>query len=80
MAIFSKIKPEKIVYGLPGYEATTRGRMISLTFPQFTLIGSYVPNAGDKLVRLPEKRKFNEHMEAYIRSLQKEGKSIIWTG
>jgi AP endonuclease-1 len=80
VAFFSKYKPEKITYGIPGYEQTTRGRVISLTFPSFTLIGCYVPNAGDKLVRLPERRVFNDHMEKYIRSLQKEGKSVIWTG
>ncbi|KAI9480731.1 MAG: Endonuclease/exonuclease/phosphatase [Benjaminiella poitrasii] len=80
VAIFSKFKPEKIEYGIPGYVQKSRGRVISLTFPAFTLIGSYVPNAGDKLVRLPERRVFNEHMEKYIRSLQKEGKAVIWTG
>ncbi|OBZ82762.1 DNA-(apurinic or apyrimidinic site) lyase [Choanephora cucurbitarum] len=80
VAFFSKFKPEKIIYGIPGYEQKTRGRVISLTFPSFTIIGCYVPNAGDKLVRLPERRVFNEHMEKYIRSLQKEGKSVIWTG
>ena len=69
-----------MVYGIPGFETTTRGRVLSLTFPSFTLIGCYVPNAGDKLIRLPQRQVFNDHMEKYIRSLQKEGKSVIWTG
>lgn len=80
VALFSKYKPSNVIYGIPGFETTTRGRVLSLTFPSFTLIGSYVPNAGDKLVRLSERQVFNDRMEKYIRSLQKEGKSVIWTG
>ncbi|KAG2191689.1 hypothetical protein INT46_005390 [Mucor plumbeus] len=80
VAIFSKFKPTKVVYGIPGFETTTRGRVLSLTFPSFTLIGCYVPNAGDKLIRLPQRQVFNNHMEKYIRSLQKEGKPVVWTG
>ncbi|KAI8644183.1 Endonuclease/exonuclease/phosphatase, partial [Parasitella parasitica] len=80
VAVFSKYKPSKVLYGIPGFEATTRGRVLSLTFPSFTLIGCYVPNAGEKLVRLPERQVFNDRMEKYIRSLQKEGESIVWTG
>ncbi|KAG0172942.1 hypothetical protein DFQ28_008498 [Apophysomyces sp. BC1034] len=79
-AIFSKVKPQSVTYGIPGYEAKSRGRVISLTFSSFVLIACYVPNAGDKLVRLPERQVFNDHMEKYIRSLQKEGKSVIWAG
>ena len=80
VAIFSKFKPTNVVYGIPGFETTTRGRVLSLTFPSFTLIGCYVPNAGDKLIRLPQRQVFNKHMEKYIRSLQKEGKSVVWAG
>lgn len=69
-----------MTYGIPGFDKTTKGRVISLTFPTFVLIATYVPNAGEKLIRLPERQEFNRHMEKYIRSLQKEGKSIIWTG
>lgn len=75
-----KYKPELVTYGIPGFDKTTKGRVISLTFPSFVLIATYVPNAGDKLIRLPERQEFNRHMEKYIRSLQKEGKSVIWTG
>lgn len=78
--MFSKYKPESVKYGLPDYDDGSRGRVISLNFPSFVLIASYVPNAGNHLVRLPERRVFNEHMEKYIRSLQKEGKAVIWAG
>ncbi|KAI8887982.1 hypothetical protein K501DRAFT_174208 [Backusella circina FSU 941] len=81
VAVFSKYKPSSVVRGIPKFEETTRGRVITLHFDDnFVLIACYVPNAGDKLVRLPQRQVFNDHMEKYIRSLQKEGKSVIWTG
>lgn len=54
--------------------------MISVSFESFVLIATYVPNAGEKLIRLPDRQVFNSHMERYIRSLQREGKSVIWAG
>ncbi|GAA5796230.1 hypothetical protein HPULCUR_001600 [Helicostylum pulchrum] len=80
VAVFSKFKPEKITYGIPEFEKTTKGRVISLTFASFVMIATYVPNAGENLIRLPERQLFNSNMERYIRSLQKEGKSVIWAG
>lgn len=70
-----------MTYGIPKFDGDQEGRVITLEFDNnIVLIASYVPNAGDKLVRLPERRIFNDHMEKYIRSFQKEGKSVIWTG
>ncbi|CAO3613966.1 unnamed protein product [Cunninghamella blakesleeana] len=80
VAIFSKYKPSKITYGLPKYNHQSKGRVITLTFPSFTLIGTYVPNAGNELVRLPERQVFNDHMEKYIRDFQKENIPVILCG
>ncbi|ORZ21536.1 Endonuclease/exonuclease/phosphatase [Absidia repens] len=80
VAVFSKYKPSQVSYGLPGYESMSRGRVITLTFASFTLICCYSPNAGDKLVRLSNKQKFDEAMESHIRALQIKGESVIWAG
>ncbi|KAI7855233.1 Endonuclease/exonuclease/phosphatase [Circinella umbellata] len=80
VAVFSKYKPEKVEYGLPKYDDGSRGRVISLYFPAFTVVACYVPNAGDKLKNLERRQTFNGHMEKFIRSLQKEGRAVIWTG
>ncbi|ORX56403.1 hypothetical protein DM01DRAFT_1285317 [Hesseltinella vesiculosa] len=80
VAVFSKHKPSKVTYGLPDYQEQSKGRVITLTFESFTLINTYVPNAGAELVRLPERRVFNDHMEKYLRSFQKEGTPVIWAG
>ncbi|KAI8097046.1 Endonuclease/exonuclease/phosphatase [Halteromyces radiatus] len=80
IAVFSKHKPSQVIYGLEGYESISRGRVILLTYPSFTLIACYSPNAGDKLVRLGEKQTFDAAMEKQIRSLQQKGIPVIWTG
>ncbi|CAO3591995.1 unnamed protein product [Absidia cylindrospora] len=80
IAVFSKHKPSQVTYGLPGHETKTRGRVITLKFSSFSLICCYSPNAGEKLVRLSEKQKFDKVMESHIRTLQQNGESIIWAG
>lgn len=80
VAVFSKFKPTSVTYGLPNYDDGSRGRVITLTFPSFVFISCYVPNAGNELVRLPERRVFNDHMEKYIRNFQKEKKPVVWAG
>lgn len=79
-ALFSKVKPSQIVYGIPGYEALTRGRVITAYFADFILVACYVLNAGDGLKNLNTRMVFNQHMEKYLRNLQKEGKRVIWAG
>ncbi|CAM0137178.1 hypothetical protein VKS41_008758 [Umbelopsis sp. WA50703] len=79
-ALFSKVKPQQVVYGIPGFEAATRGRIITAHFKDFVLIACYVQNAGDGLKNLDARLTFNEHMEKYLRKLQQEGKNVIWTG
>lgn len=79
-AVFSKVEPEKVTYGLPDFDDGSRGRVISLFYPAFVLIACYVPNAGSELKNLDKKMEFDKYMEKYIRSLQKEGKPVIWAG
>lgn len=79
-AVFSKVEPEKVTYGLPDFDDGSKGRVISLFYPAFVLIACYVPNAGSELKNLDKKMEFDKYMEKYIRSLQKEGKPVIWAG
>ncbi|KAA1075252.1 hypothetical protein PGT21_032209 [Puccinia graminis f. sp. tritici] len=51
VAILSKHKPIEVVYGLPTAtdQSSTKGRIVTLEFSKFFLIGTYTPNAGDNL-------------------------------
>ena len=44
-AIYTKIKPNKVIYSIPGYE-DQEGRIIVLYFDNFILINVYTPNSG----------------------------------
>ncbi|PFH54216.1 hypothetical protein AMATHDRAFT_53084 [Amanita thiersii Skay4041] len=80
-AILSKIKPLFCTTELPGHPdpASIKGRLITLEFPNYYLIGTYVVNAGSELKTLDAKKEWNIHFEKYIRYLNKE-KPVIWTG
>ena len=49
--ILSKMKPLSVRYDLPGYDnpSVVTGRIVTLEFDKFWLIGTYVPNAGAEL-------------------------------
>ncbi|KAI0263347.1 Endonuclease/exonuclease/phosphatase [Gloeopeniophorella convolvens] len=80
-AILSKHKPLSVDKTLPGHPnpGYVKGRIITLEFENYYLIGTYVPNAGDKLKTLSSKNLWNQHFETYIRDLDKK-KPVIWAG
>jgi hypothetical protein len=50
-AILSKLKPLNVTYTLPGHPEPeeVKGRIITLEFENTWVVGTYVPNAGEKL-------------------------------
>lgn len=49
--ILLTIMNSNVIYGLPTWsdQAASAGRLVTLEFPKYFLIGTYVPNAGDKV-------------------------------
>lgn len=82
VAIFSKITPINVTAGLPTHPApdVTKGRVVTLEFPTCFVVGCYVPNAGQGLVRLSERMVWDVAMKSWLKQLQEKGKQIIWTG
>ncbi|KAG0311572.1 hypothetical protein BGZ99_010075 [Dissophora globulifera] len=82
VAMFSKTVPLEVTAGLPTHPdpSITKGRIVTLEFPTCFLLGCYVPNAGEKLVRLKERMVWDVAMKAWILQLKAKGKHIIWTG
>ena len=78
-AIFTKYKPLNIIYGLSDTFLDTEGRVITLEYNDFYLITTYTPNAGDKLVRLDFRQKWDKEMKNHLDKLEKD-KPIIWAG
>lgn len=77
VAIFTKIKPLSIHYGLLDNKYDDEGRSITLEFDNFYYVASYVPNAGDGLKRLDYRLGYEEDLIKYFNSLNKP---IIYAG
>ena len=58
---------------------TTRGRVITLEYPDFYFITVYTPNSQDGLKRLDYRMKWEDDFLAYVQSLD-EKKPVIWCG
>lgn len=75
-AVFTKIKPLSVQYGLNG-EADEEGRVITLEFEHFYLINVYTPNARRDLSRLGFRLEWEEKFRAYLTRLDAEKPVIV---
>ena len=79
VAFLTKKDPLSIHYGLTNNEYDEEGRIITLEYDSFYLVGAYVPNSGEGLARLPFREKFEAKMADYLTSLD-EIKPVIYCG
>lgn len=80
VAIYSKVKPNKVEYSVGNMELDQEGRMISAFYDDFVLINCYFPNGGGGPERLEYKLKFYDAFLKYINSLVKEGHEVVFCG
>ena len=76
-AIFSKVKPLSVTYGL-GIEEH-EGRVITLELESYYLITVYTPNSQEELRRLDYRMKWDDDFRAYLKKLE-EKKPVIVCG
>lgn len=82
-AILCKEKPLSHSYSLPDHPnpEIASGRIVTLEFESFWLVGTYVVNAGEKLKTLEEKKEWNLYLARHLHDLDSRGsKGVIWTG
>lgn len=78
-AVFTRIKPLNVTYGM-GIEAhDTEGRMITLEYETFYLINVYTPNSKDGLARLPYRMEWEDDVRAYLKKLE-QTKPVVLCG
>ncbi len=58
VSIWTKIKPEQVIYGLENVDYDREGRIIQLIFKDWVLINGYFPNGGNGPDRLQYKMEF----------------------
>lgn len=68
-AIFTKIKPLAVKYGIGDLCEEPEGRIITLEFPKFFLINVYTPNAQRTLARLAYRLAWEDEMLRYLKEL-----------
>lgn len=78
-AVFTRIKPLNVTYGM-GIEAhDTEGRMITLEYETFYLVNVYTPNSKDGLARLPYRMEWEDDVRAYLKKLE-QTKPVVLCG
>ena len=77
-AIFSKVKPLSVTYGLGIEEHDHEGRVITLELESY-LITVYTPNSQEELRRLDYRMKWDDDFRAYLKKLE-EKKPVIVCG
>lgn len=78
-AVFSKVKPISVSYGINIEEHDQEGRVITLEFEKFYLVNCYTPNSQRELTRLEYRMKWENNFREYLKSLDKQ-KPVILCG
>ncbi|MBI3032544.1 exodeoxyribonuclease III [Candidatus Woesearchaeota archaeon] len=79
-AIFSKIKPLSVSYGLDHKstdEADTEGRVLTLEFKEYYLVTVYTPNSQRGLLRLKYREQWDKEFLKFLKSLEKNKPVIV---
>ena len=78
-AIWAKHEPLSVAYGIGVDEHDHEGRAVTLEYPDFYLVNTYVPNSQDGLRRLDYRMRWEDDFRAYVSRLA-EKKGVIICG
>lgn len=79
VAVYTRVAPVAVHYGLGDPEFDCEGRVLTLEFTDCYLVNIYFPNSGDELNRLGFKLRFNNRLLAFAKELEKQ-KPVILCG
>ena len=78
-AIFTKIKPINVTYGIGIKEHDKEGRVITLEFENFYMVNIYTPNSKRGLERLDYRQVWEDEIRKYLLKLDNK-KPVIMCG
>ncbi|QFQ12455.1 exodeoxyribonuclease III [Pseudoprevotella muciniphila] len=76
-AIYTRLKPINVNYGMGIDEHDHEGRLITLEFEDFFFITAYVPNSQDGLRRLDYRMRWEDDFLAYLKVLDAKKPVIV---
>jgi exodeoxyribonuclease-3 len=79
VAVYTKIKPLQVIYGLGRDDIDGEGRVMTLEYGDYYLVNAYFPNAQHGLVRIDYKLDFNRAVHRMATALSAK-KSVIICG
>lgn len=80
VAIFTKIKPDNVVYGNDMQQSDTEGRVIRADFGDITLINAYFPSGTSGTARQDYKYQWLDEFFEYLNELRKTRPNLIICG
>lgn len=78
-AVFTRVSPINVTYGIGSAEHDSEGRAITLEFEDFFLVTCYTPNAQRELTRLDFRMVWEDELRAYLKGLD-DKKPVILCG
>ncbi|WP_291576129.1 exodeoxyribonuclease III [Clostridium sp. UBA4548] len=78
-AIFTKVQPLSVNFGINIEEHDKEGRVITLEFNDFYMVTVYTPNSQEKLARLDYRMKWENDFREYLKKLD-EVKPVVMCG
>lgn len=76
-AIFTKTLPDDVSYGMGIPEHDQEGRIITLKYPNFTLVNCYTPNSKRELERLEYRMVWEDAFRDYLGRLRQENPVVV---
>ncbi|WP_048103940.1 exodeoxyribonuclease III [Aciduliprofundum sp. MAR08-339] len=78
-ALFTKIEPESVSFGIGDERFDSEGRVITAEYERFYLVNAYFPNSQHGLTRLDFKIEFDRKIHAYLNELRRS-KPVVLCG
>lgn len=76
-AVFSRLEPRQVQYGIGVEEHEGEGRVITLEFPDWYLVTVYTPNAQRELARIDYRMSWEDAFRAYLKELDAKKPVIV---
>jgi exodeoxyribonuclease-3 len=76
-AIFTRIHPLSVSYGIGVEEHDHEGRVITLEFEDYYLVTCYTPNSQNELARLPYRMTWEDAFREYLMKLDSKKPVIV---